>query len=347
MSQNVAVKNGRLTHRGGMSDTTLLLTITIVVFFVMYIGAMIFLGSGFLKAQTLFNILNENAALIILSCGMSIVMITGGIDISVGTMTALVCMSCAVHLDYQGGSVVTAALLALGIGLAFGVVQGFLVAYLEIQPFIVTLAGMFFAKGMTTIVNGTQFNVENEAFQAFKGIRVYVPFVGSVNKLGKYIPAYVEPGVIIALVVVILLFVLLRWGKLGRSFYAVGGNNQSANMLGINVKRTKFLAHLLCGLLAGIGGFVYFLHVGSGSPSHASGAEMNAIASSIIGGTMLTGGVGNIVGTFFGVMSLGTIKNIVSSMGLDDAWWTNITVAAMICLFLVIQSVVLARKNKK
>ena len=347
MSQNVAVKNGRLTHRGGMSDTTLLLTITIVVFFVMYIGAMIFLGSGFLKAQTLFYILNENAALIILSCGMSIVMITGGIDISVGTMTALVCMSCAVHLDYQGGSVVTAALLALGIGLAFGVVQGFLVAYLEIQPFIVTLAGMFFAKGMTTIVNGTQFNVENEAFQAFKGIRVYVPFVGSVNKLGKYIPAYVEPGVIIALVVVILLFVLLRWGKLGRSFYAVGGNNQSANMLGINVKRTKFLAHLLCGLLAGIGGFVYFLHVGSGSPSHASGAEMNAIASSIIGGTMLTGGVGNIVGTFFGVLSLGTIKNIVSSMGLDDAWWTNITVAAMICLFLVIQSVVLARKNKK
>lgn len=347
MSQNVAVKNGRLTHRGGMSDTTLLLTITIVVFFVMYIGAMIFLGSGFLKAQTLFNILNENAALIILSCGMSIVMITGGIDISVGTMTALVCMSCAVHLDYQGGSVVTAALLALGIGLAFGVVQGFLVAYLEIQPFIVTLAGMFFAKGMTTIVNSTQFNVENEAFQAFKSIRVYVPFVGSVNKLGKYIPAYVEPGVIIALVVVILLFVLLRWGKLGRSFYAVGGNNQSANMLGINVKRTKFLAHLLCGLLAGIGGFVYFLHVGSGSPSHASGAEMNAIASSIIGGTMLTGGVGNIVGTFFGVMSLGTIKNIVSSMGLDDAWWTNITVAAMICLFLVIQSVVLARKNKK
>lgn len=347
MSQNVAVKNGRLTRRTAMSDTTLLLTITIVVFFVMYICAMIFLGSGFLKAQTLFNILNENAALIILSCGMSVVMITGGIDISVGTMTALVCMSCAVHLDYQNGSVLTAALLALGIGLAFGVVQGFLVAYLDIQPFIVTLAGMFFAKGMTTIVNGTQFNVENEAFQAVKAIRVYVPFVGSTNRLGKYIPAYVEPGVIIALVVVILLFVLLRWGKLGRSFYAVGGNNQSANMLGINVKRTKFMAHLLCGLLAGIGGFVYFLHVGSGSPSHASGAEMNAIASSIIGGTMLTGGVGNIIGTFFGVMSLGTIKNIVSSLGLDDAWWTNITVAAMICLFLVIQSVVLSRKNKK
>jgi len=329
-----------------LSDTNLLLYITIGVFVAMYVSAIVFLGSGFLKPQTFFNLLNENAALIILSCGMSIVMISGGIDISVGTLTALVCMSCAVHLDHNGGNVFTAVLLALGIGLAFGVVQGFLVAYLEIQPFIVSLAGMFFAKGMTTIVNATQFNVEHEGFQALKATRIYVPGMGSVNKVGNYVPAYVEIGVIVALVLVVALFALLRWTKLGRSLYAVGGNSQSAVMLGINVKRTKFFSHLLCSLLAGIGGFVYFLHVGSGSPSHASGAEMNAIASSIIGGTMLTGGVGNIAGTFFGVLSLNTIKNIVSSLGLDEAWWTNITVAAMICLFLLIQSIVLSRKNK-
>lgn len=133
---------------------------------------------------------------------------------------------------------------------------------------------------------------------------------------------------------------------MGRHFYAVGGNNQSALMLGINVRRTKFLSHLLCGLMAGLGGFVYFLHIGSGSPSHAMGMEMNAIASSIIGGTMLTGGVGNILGTLFGVLSLSTIQNIVASAGLDDAWWTGITIAAMLCLFLVIQSVVMARKKK-
>ena len=347
MAPKVTVKNGRLSTRlSNLSDTNLLLAITIAVFLLMYALAVVVLGSGFRKPQAFFNILNENAALIILSCGMSIVMITGGIDISVGTLTALVCMSCAVHLDYQGGTVGSAMLLALGIGIAFGLVQGYLVAYLEIQPFIVSLAGMFFAKGMTTIVNSTQFNVTNEAFQALKAIRVYVPGMGSVNKRGVYVPAYVEPGVIVALLIVLLLFILLKWGKLGRSFYAVGGNTASANMLGINVKRTKFLAHLLCSTLAGIGGFVYFMHVGSGSPSHASGAEMNAIASSIIGGTMLTGGVGNILGTFFGVLSLNTIKNIVSSLGLDEAWWTNITVAAMICLFLLVQSVVLLRKNK-
>lgn len=344
MTDTIKLNEG-LAKKRPLSDTNLLLVITVAVFIVMYLCSIIFLGAGFRKPQTFFNMLNENASLIILSCGLSLVMITGGIDISVGTMTALVCMCCAVHLDFKGGNVGGAIAIALLIGAAFGLVQGYLVAFLDIQPFIVTLAGMFFAKGMTTIVNSTQFNVQNEAFVKLVETRIYVPGVGSTNKLGKWIPAYVEIGAIVAIIVVILLFFVLRKTKLGRNFYAVGGNAQSANMLGINVRRTKFLAHFICSMLAAIGGFVYFLHVGSGSPSHASGAEMNAIASSIIGGTMLTGGVGNIVGTFFGVMSLATIKNIVSSLGLDEAWWTNITVAFMICLFLLIQSVVLSRKN--
>ena len=305
-----------------------------------------FQGGGFLKPQTFFNILNANAALLIASCGLSIVMITGSIDISVGGVAALVSMCCAVYLDHMGGNVVVSLLIAIGIGLAFGIVQGYLVAYLDIQPFIVSLAGMFFARGMTTIVHTNPFNVENKAFVALKDTRVVVPGMGTVNRIGKYVDAYVEIGVVVAVLLVILLFFVLRYTKLGRSFYAVGGNRQSALMLGINVKRTRFLAHLICGLLAGIGGYVYFLHVGSGAPSHATGMEMNAIASSIIGGTLLTGGVGNIIGTFFGVMSLSTIQNIVSSAGLDQAWWTGITVAAMLCLFLVIQSVIMARKSR-
>ena len=329
-----------------MSDTNLLLAITIVIFFLMYIGAIVFQGKGFLKPQTFFNILNNNAALIIAACGMSIVMINGGIDISVGGVAALVSMCCAVYLDKMGGSVPVAVLISIGIGLAYGVVQGYLVAYLEIQPFIVSLAGMFFARGMTTIVNTEPFNVANEQFVALKNTRVIVPGMGSVNKKGLYINAYVEIGVLVALLVVIVFFCVLRWTKLGRSFYAVGGSRQSALMLGINVKRSRFFAHLICSTLAGIGGFVYFLHVGSGSPSHAMGMEMNAIASSIIGGTMLTGGVGNIIGTFFGVLSLSTIQNIVSSAGLDKAWWTGITIAVMLCIFLVIQSVVMAQKKK-
>lgn len=333
--------------RAGMSDTNLLLTITILVFFAMYLSAVLLLGGGFAKPQNFLNILNNNASLIVLAVGMSIVMITGCIDISVGAVTCLVCMTSAVNLEYQGGNLFTVVLISLGIGLAFGLVQGFLVAYLEIQPFIVSLAGMFFAKGMTTIVSKEPVRVTNEAFLAIKDTRVTVPGLGSNNKLGEYIPAYVEVGVLVALAVVVILFCVLRWTKLGRSFYAVGGNSQSANMLGINVKRTKFLAHVLCSLLAGLGGLLYFLHVGSGDVANAAGDEMNAIASSIIGGTLLTGGVGNVIGTLFGVLSLNTIKRIVSSLGFDEAWWSNITVAAMICLFLVIQSVILLRKNKR
>ncbi len=329
-----------------LSDTNLLLIITIVIFVLMYLGAVLLQGGGFTKPQTFFNILNANAALILTSCGMSIVMITGGIDISVGGVVALVSMSCAVYLDHHNGNVFVSILIALAIGLAYGVVQGFLVAYLDIQPFIVSLAGMFFARGMTTIVNSSPFNVENEAFVALKNTRINVPGLGSVNKKGVYVPAYVEIGVVVALLAVVFLFFLLQYTKLGRSFYAVGGNKQSALMLGINVKRTKFLSHLICSLLAGIAGYVYFLHVGSGSPSHASGMEMNAIASSIIGGTMLTGGVGNIIGTLFGVLSLSTIQNIVASAGLDEAWWTGITIAAMLCIFLIIQSVVMAQKKR-
>ena len=329
-----------------LTDTNKLLTITILVFVLMYISAIIFEGKGFLKPQALCNILINNAALIITSCGMSVVMIAGGIDISVGGVVALVSMSCAVYLDFHNGSIFGSILIALGIGLAFGVVQGFLVAYLDIQPFIVTLAGMFFARGLTTIVNSSPFNVENEAFKALKDTRIQLPLIGSYNKHGNFIPAYINIGVAVALIVVVLFFILLRWTSLGRHFYAIGGNSQSALMLGINVKRTRFISHVISGVLAGVGGYVYFMYVGSGSPSNALGMEMNAIASSIIGGTMLTGGVGNIFGTLFGVLSLSTIKDIVASAGLSDPWWTGITIAAMLCLFLVIQSLVISRKKK-
>ena len=207
MEKEITLNKPLAKKRRPLSDTNLLLVITVIVFALMYLCAIVFLGAGFKKPQTLFNMLNENAALVILSCGLSLVMITGGIDISVGTLTALICMTCAVHLDFKGGNVATAIVWALVIGACFGLIQGYLVAYLDIQPFIVTLAGMFFAKGMTTIVNSTQFNVENEAFVKLFETRIYVPGVGSVNKLGKWIPAYVEIGAVVAIVVVLLLLV--------------------------------------------------------------------------------------------------------------------------------------------
>ncbi len=330
-----------------ITDTALLLTITIVTFLLMYLVAIFGLGGGFRTFQAFFDMLNDKSALLIVSCGLSVVMIAGGIDISVGGVIALVGMCCVIFLRDFGGNIFTAFLVALAIGLAFGIVQGFLVAYLEIQPFIVTLAGMFFARGMTQIISSDHLNVtDNEAFQKVLNTRIIIPGLGYTNNNGVYMDSYIKIGVVIALIIVAILFFTLRSTKLGRAFYAVGGNRQSALMLGINVKRTTFISHLICSLLAGIAGYVFFITVGSGSGDNAMGYEMDAIASSIIGGTMLTGGVGNIIGTMFGVFSLSTIQKIVNAAGLGDPWWTGITRAAMLCLFLVLQSIILIRKQK-
>ena len=333
--------------REPISNTNLLLAITIGTFFGMYALAMLVWGGGFLNPQQFLDIFNNNAFLIVISCGLTVVMITGGIDISVGGVTALVTMSCVVHLNSANGSVLGSLIMALGIGLAFGLIQGLLVSYLEIQPFIVSLAGMFFARGMITIISNDPQTAGLESFLALKAFRIVIPGIGYYGKAGNFIPASIEPGVVLAMLVVLAIFLMLGWTRFGRNLYAVGGNMQSAMMLGINVKRTKFMAYLLSGLLAGIGGFVYLLHTGAGDAANATAAEMQAIASAIIGGTLLTGGVGNVVGTLFGVLSLMTINNIVRASGLRDPWWQSITTGLMLCFFILLQSVILSVREKK
>ena len=335
----------RQKRREPLTDTQLLMTITICIFFAMYILAMLLLGGGFLRAQQIFDLLNDNAPLIIVACGLTVVMIGGGIDISVGGVTSLVVMSCVLYLNNNGNMFIS-MLLALGIGLAFGLVHGFLVSYLEIQPFIVTLAGMFFARGMTTILSVNPQKLAHEGVNTLRAAKVEIPWLGYTAKNGNLIPARMELGVIVAILCVILVFLLLKYGRVGRNFYALGGNQQSALMLGINVKRTRFITYVISGLLSGIAGYVFMMHTGAGNATNAAGAEMNAIASSIIGGTLLTGGVGNIIGTFFGTLTLTTIKKIVVASGLKDPWWQSITTGAMLMFFIVLQSVVLSRRGK-
>ena len=344
---------GRGRTREPLSDTMLLLLITIVVFAIMYITAMILakagvFGVGFLRWQRVFDMLNENASLLIVSCGLTIVMIGGGIDISVGGVMALVAMACSLLLE-AGATVFDAVLLAIGIGLVFGVVQGFLISRMKIQPFIVTLAGMFFARGMITILSAKPVTVTHSTFSALMKFRIEIEALGYEvvkRKKTNFIPAKMEIGVIVALLVVAVVFFILRKTRYGRHVYALGGNNQSALMLGIDVEKTRFLTYVISGLLAGIGGFVLLMHVGAADPTKAAGAEMKAIASSIIGGTLLSGGVGNVIGTLFGVMSLDTINAIVTTAGLNDAWWQQITIGVMLCFFIVLQSIVLTLRGK-
>ena len=258
------MKNNNRYQREPLTDTQLLMSITIVIFVVMYLLAMIILQGGFLHPQQIFDMLNDNASLIIVSCGLTVVMIGAGIDISVGAVTSLVVMSCVMYLN-NGGSIAGSVFLALCIGLAFGMMQGFLISYLDIQPFIVTLAGMFLARGMTTILSVNPQKVEHEGFAALRSIKIEINALGYTAPNGNFIPARMELGVVVALLCIVFIFILLKYIRLGRGFYAIGGNQQSALMLGINVKRTRFLSYIISGVLSGISGYVFMMHTGAGN----------------------------------------------------------------------------------
>ena len=357
-TMNKKLFNASERTREPISNANLLMYIAIGVFFVMYILAILIWGGGYKKPQMVFAILGNNAFLITIACGLTIVMITGGIDISVGGVVGLVSMIgvmflkerfCSLEGMSNGMKVMLAAMISIGVGLLFGLAQGWLIAYLNIQPFIVTLAGMFFARGMITILSPVpvQLTVKQDP-ELIKILqhRVEVLWLGTLNKKGILNPAVIENGVFIALLIVILTVLLLKKSKLGRHFYAVGGNSQSALMLGINVKRTRFLAHLISSMLAGIAGFIYIMHTVSGNATNANASEMDAIASAIIGGTLLSGGVGNVIGTFFGVMILATIKSIVLASGLREPWWQTITTGLLLCVFILLQSIILSYRGK-
>ena len=339
-------------QRKQMNSNTLLLVITIILFVVLYAaGCVAYAGRGFTHVQTFLNILINNAGLICVACGMTCVMLTGGIDISVGSLIAMDCMLLSVGMSQWGMNAVVMCLLVLVIGVAFGLVQGFLVGYLEIQPFIISMAGMFFARGMTAVICTEQVSIteaDSPMFYSWANARINLPaFLGYTNNKGVVQVPYVRVGVIVALIVVIAIFLMLRYTKFGRSLYAVGGSEQSAAMMGLNVKKTKMKAYVLSSFLCSIGGICYCLNTMSGSVQQATSLEMDAIASSVIGGTLLTGGVGNVIGSFFGVLINGTISSIVQTNGRLASSWPNILTAALLCFFIVLQSVFALIKARK
>jgi simple sugar transport system permease protein len=329
-------------------NTTFLILVTIGLFVVMYAAGMIIFGDrGFAKPQMFLNLFITNAGLISISCGLTIVMITGGIDISVGSVVGLICMAAAWSMEKKGASPYMAIVLSLVIGLAFGVIQGFLISYLNIQPFIVTLGGLFFGRGMTAVISQDMIAIKNPTFLSWAKFKINLPdFLGSVNKRGVLVKSYIYPTVIIALIIVILVIILLKYTKFGRSLYAIGGNAQSASMMGLNVRRNRFFAYVLSGCLAGVGGFLFALNSCAGFVEQARGLEMDAISSAVIGGTLLSGGIGNPVGTLFGVLIKGTISSLITTQGTLSSWWVRIMLSLLLCFFIVLQSIITKRKQK-
>ncbi|MDA3731605.1 sugar ABC transporter permease YjfF [Niameybacter massiliensis] len=334
--------------RERLDGNSFLLLITIVLFIALYItGMILFNNKNFGKPQVFFNLFINNASLIVAAVGMTMVLITGGIDISIGSVIGMTCMMLAWMMEKQSIPPLLSIGIVLVAGACFGLVQGFFVAYLKIQPFIVTLAGMFFARGMTAVISSDMISITNETFLKMANSKIYLPFLATVNKKGNLVYPYIYPSVIIAIVILIIAFIVLKFTPFGRSIYAVGGNEQSALLMGLNVRLTKLKVYVLNGFLAGLAGFVFCLNSCGGFVEQARGFEMEAIASSVIGGTLLTGGVGSVVGSLFGVLIKGTIESIITFQGTLSSWWTKIVIAALLCFFIILQSIFAKLKLKK
>ncbi len=335
-----------LKPKARLSNSNILFLIAAVIFVLMYLFAIISYPASFMQFQTFFDLFNLNAPLLIMTLGLCIVMIGGGIDISIGSVCGLITMACAVYLQSESGSITGAILIALGIGIAFGILQGYLIAYLEIQPFIITLSGLFLAQGLLTTLHKDPINVTMPAFVRLRDFEFVITWLGTKNRLGVFIPCEIKPGAVLVVILLVILASLMKWSRFGRNVYAVGGNMHSALMLGVNVKRTIFITYVISGLTAGIAGFVYIMTTGAGNVGNAAGAEMKAIASAIIGGTLLNGGVGNLLGAPIGTLTLLVINELIRAAGVQSNFQAMVS-GLLLYFFIVLQSIIMSLRDRR
>lgn len=304
--------------------------IVFVAFFIT--GGLLF--DKFFTLRVLLNLLTNNAFLGLAAVGMTVVIISGGIDLSVGAVISTTAMIIAV-LDRSGVSPVIAVPIAILFATGLGFLMGLMIDYFDSPPFIVTLAGMFFARGLGYVLSLSSIPIKAPFYHAMStaGIR----FDGGAKLT---IPA------IIFLVMVLVTWFLLRHTKFGRTCYAIGGNEQSAFLMGLPVARTKVLIYAFSGFCSGIGGLVYVFYTLSGYGLAALGLELQAIASVVIGGTLLTGGFGSVIGTLIGVGIRGTIQTFISFQGTLNVYWTPIFVGGLLFLFILLQKAFVAGTNK-
>lgn len=299
------------------------ITVTFGLFLLMFaFGSIRY--TGFFSPQVFLNLFIDNSFLIIAAVGMTFVILSGGIDLSVGAVIALTTMVIASLLN-SGFSPWVVLLIALLVGPLLGFVMGCLIHYFNIQPFIVTLAGMFLARGLSYVISIDTIIINNRLFEYMANTRIY---------LSEY---FVSFSVLIALIVVIFAFYLAHYTKFGRNVYALGGSEQSALLMGIPVGKTKIAIYAFNGLCSSIAGVVFSFYMLSGYGLHAMGMELDVIASVVIGGTLLTGGSGYVLGSVLGVLILGVIQTLIVFEGTLSSWWTKIAIGILLLLFIIFQ----------
>ncbi|HEU4842734.1 MAG TPA: galactofuranose ABC transporter, permease protein YjfF, partial [Burkholderiaceae bacterium] len=267
----------------------------------------------------------DNAFLLVIAVGMTFVILSGGIDLSVGSVLALSTMVAATLLHKWHLPPLLVIALVLALGACFGAAMGALIHYFRLQPFIVTLAGMFLARGLCYLISINSITIEDPLFVLLS--RTQLGFFGG----------FVSPGVVVAMVVLALAIYLAHFTPFGRTVYAIGGNEQSAQMMGLPVARTKVLIYACSGGCAALAGVLFSFYMLSGYGLHAQGTELDAIAAVVIGGALLTGGYGYVAGALSGVLVLGTIQTLIAFDGTLSSWWTRIVIGALLFVFCLVQ----------
>ena len=304
----------------------------IAILILLFVGAEIFLRGEFITPRNISALLLDNAYLLILAVGMTFVIITAGIDLSVGSVMAFTGIWLAKLLEAGTPLAIAIPVTIVG-GALIGLLIGVLVQFFDVQPFIASLAGLFLARGLAFVVSLSSIKVENAAVLALQSTRY---------KFGDW---YITPTGILALLVVFVGAYVMQYTRFGRTTYAIGGNKQAA-LMGLKVARTTVSVYVISGVCGGLAGLVLTAYSGAGYPRNGIGTELDVIAAVVIGGTLLTGGRGYVLGSMVGVFVYGTIKTIISFMGAEQSWM-QIIIGALLLLFIVVQRAIVARSVRR
>jgi simple sugar transport system permease protein len=299
---------------------------------VLLIVAQLYFGD-FVSPGNMSALLLDNAYLMVIAVGMTFVILTAGIDLSVGSVMAFTGILLASLLG-RGMPAAVAVPVILLAGAVIGLLIGILVQYFDVQPFIASLAGLFLARGLAFVVSLKSIRVDDPSVLWLQSTRFQV---------GDW---YITPTGIIALLAVGIGAFVLQYTRFGRTVYAIGGNEQSARLMGLKVARTKVFVYLISGSLAGLAGLILTAYSGAGYPRNGIGTELDAIAAVVIGGTLLSGGRGYVLGSMIGVLVYGTIKTVISFLGAEQAWM-QIIVGGLLLLFILIQRFIVSRSERR
>ena len=315
---------------------------TIGIFLAIYIfGAILYGDKGFTKLRTFALLFVDNAYIGISAVGMTMVLITGGIDLSVAAVASLTGMFIAYGTTVLGLDPVLCMAFSIVVGIALGLGMGALVTYLKIPPFVATLTGMFLARGVCSLISRDSISIDNELIDKLAGWKMYFMTL----KDGEWVKikpvAYINLNVVMFIVMIIIGTYILQKTRFGRNVYAIGGNEQSARLMGLPVDKTKMMVYGFNGLCSALAGIAYSLYVKSGWNLALQGGELDVISAAVIGGVLLSGGVGYMIGTFFGVLLKAVIPSLITFNGTLSSWWGKIITGALVLLFVALQQIVM------